>query len=106
MYGIGHAARKNPTGFPAWRAIGLFLGGSTVLAALVCFVFLGTPNEVWWLSDEEKRMAHARIIRNKTGTDLVGGKKFKWDQAKEAILDPVCWFSFFHAFLASVPNGG
>ncbi|KAL7412641.1 major facilitator superfamily domain-containing protein [Mrakia frigida] len=105
MYGIGHKARQNPDGFPAWRAIGLFLGGSTVLAAGVCFVFLGTPKEVWWLTPEEKNMAHARIIRNKTGTDIVGGK-FKWDQVKEALVDPVTWFSFFNALIASIPNGG
>lgn len=77
------------------------------------FVFLGTPKEVWWLTPEEKNMAHARIIRNKTGTvraartekkrrvepdsdsylfsqDIVGGK-FKWDQVKEALVDPVTW---------------
>ncbi|KAL7409820.1 MFS general substrate transporter [Mrakia frigida] len=106
MYGIGSKAAKNPDGFPAWRAIGLFLGGSTVLAAGVCFVFLGTPKEVWWLTEEEKRMASARIVRNKTGSDRVQGQKFKMEQAREALRDPVTWFSFLNVFIASIPNGG
>lgn len=64
MYGIAHAAMRTQK-FAAWRAIGIFLGGSTVIVAVVCYFILGTPSEVSWLTDEEKKMANARIVRNK-----------------------------------------
>ncbi|KAK0099518.1 hypothetical protein ONS96_008356 [Cadophora gregata f. sp. sojae] len=104
MYGIGtHAERYG--GIAAWRCISLFLGAATIVAALVCFVLLGSPKEVRWMSKGEKRMAAARIISNKAGRDVTG-TKWNWDQVVEALKDPVLYFSTLNAFLSSVPNGG
>ncbi|TVY34926.1 putative transporter [Lachnellula occidentalis] len=55
-YGIGQHAEEHG-GLEPWRGISLFLGSSTLVAALVCFALLGSPREVRWMSKEEKRMA-------------------------------------------------
>ena len=57
MYGIGTHAEKYG-GLAAWRCISLFLGASTIVAALVCFLLLGSPKEVRWMNQDEKRMAY------------------------------------------------
>jgi MFS family permease len=57
MYGIGHHAKKYPNGLAAWRSISLFLGALTILLALICFVMLGSPKEVRWLTPEERKIA-------------------------------------------------
>ncbi|GAB7331297.1 hypothetical protein MBLNU13_g02744t2 [Cladosporium sp. NU13] len=105
MYGIGTHAQKNPDSLAPWRAISMFLGTCTVVLALICFALLGSPQEVFWLSKDEKRMAAARILRNKAGRDVTG-KKWKWDQVTEAFKDPQLYFAMVNAFLSSVPNGG
>ncbi|WVQ81400.1 hypothetical protein IAT38_003524 [Cryptococcus sp. DSM 104549] len=105
MYGIAQAANKKEGGFEAWRGIAVFLGGQTLLAAAVAWFMLGTPNEVRWLSKREKVMANARVMRNNAGTDLTGRKTWKWDQVREAFMDPVLYFQFINAFMSSVCNG-
>jgi ACS family allantoate permease-like MFS transporter len=62
MYGIGKHAEDSTSTFAAWRSIALFLGASTVVCAGLCFWLLGTPNEVWWLSKEEKVMANGASL--------------------------------------------
>ncbi|WVR08946.1 hypothetical protein IAU60_006005 [Kwoniella sp. DSM 27419] len=105
MYGIGKAANKHPGGFEAWRGIAVFLGGQTLLAAAVAWFMLGTPNEVRWLTQREKLMACARVMKNNAGTDLTGRKTWRWDQVREAFCDPVLYFQFVNAFMSSVANG-
>ena len=56
-YGIGSHAEANPGGIAPWRCISLFLGSTTIVLALICFVLLGSPKEVIWLNKAEKRMA-------------------------------------------------
>ncbi|EIN14733.1 MFS general substrate transporter [Punctularia strigosozonata HHB-11173 SS5] len=102
-YGIGSHAQKHG-GIEPWRAISLFLGCSTIVCALVCFAILGSPKEVRWLNKEEKRMAAARIVKNKSGRDVTG-TKWNWAQVYEAFLDPQFYFCVINAFLSSVPNG-
>jgi len=102
LYGIAVAAEKHPSSFNAWRGIAIFLGGQTFIASAVAWFMLGTPNEVRWLSKREKIMANVRIMINHTGTDLTGKKTWRWDQVREAFLDPVLYFQFVVAFLSSV----
>ncbi|KAE8454107.1 hypothetical protein EG329_005030 [Mollisiaceae sp. DMI_Dod_QoI] len=103
-YGVGAHAQKHD-GLEPWRAITLFLGSLTLVASIVCFLLLGSPKEVRWMNEEEKRMAAARIVKNKVGRDVTG-VKWNWSQVSEAFMDPVLYFSTANAFLASVPNGG
>lgn len=82
----------------------MFLGACTVTLAIICFAVLGSPGEVIWMNKDEKRMAAARILRNKAGRDVTG-KQWKWPQVAEAFKDPQLYFSTLNAFLSSVPNG-
>ncbi|KAI0155386.1 MFS general substrate transporter [Hypoxylon sp. FL1284] len=105
LYGIGSVQYSRPD-FQAWRYMSYFLGGLTIITGLLCLLFLGTPSEVRWLSPEEKDIANARIINNNTGHDRTGIKKWRWEQARECLIDPCFWFAGINAFLSSVPNGG
>ncbi|KAF5375749.1 hypothetical protein D9757_008969 [Collybiopsis confluens] len=105
-YGIGQSATKNRDGLAAWKGISLFLGGITILLSLFCWFLLGTPREVSWVSKEERRMAQARVVANKTGTDHHRRKEWKKDQILEAFTDPSTWFLFCCVVLAGLPNGG
>ncbi|WPA99955.1 uncharacterized protein RHO25_004575 [Cercospora beticola] len=104
MYGIGSHAEKYG-GLAPWRCISLFLGSCTVVLSVICFLMLGSPKEVKWLSNEERKIAQARIVSNKAGRDVTG-VQWSWPQVAEAFKDPQLWFSMINAFLSSVPNGG
>ncbi|KAI1442407.1 MFS general substrate transporter [Annulohypoxylon stygium] len=103
-YGIGSVTFRNPD-FQAWRYMSFFLGSLTILTGAFCFLFLGTPSEVRWLSAEEKKTAVARVMANNTGHDRTGLKNWKWDQARECLTDPTFWFAGLCALLNAVPNG-
>ncbi|KAJ4489730.1 MFS general substrate transporter [Lentinula edodes] len=106
MYAIGDSAKKHDSGLAAWKGISFFLGGTTILLSFFCWFLLGTPREVAWISKEERRVAQARIVANKTGTDHHSRREWKRDQILEAFLDPSTWFLFCSVVLAGLPNGG
>jgi MFS family permease len=56
LYGIARYVTK-VGGISPWRVISLFLGGLTLVGAVWCWLVLGTPEEVRWLTAEEKDMA-------------------------------------------------
>jgi len=59
------AQHSETSGGPAgWRVINYFLGAMTIFAGGLVFAFIGTPEEVWWLTKEQKVMARARIVSN------------------------------------------
>lgn len=39
---------------------------SVIQQMYTCF---GSPREVWWLSEEDKRIQAARVLANNTGSD-------------------------------------
>ncbi|KAH8885587.1 MFS general substrate transporter [Thozetella sp. PMI_491] len=105
LYGIGSKQYQDPS-FQAWRYMSYFLGSLTIIVGTLCLFLLGTPSEVRWLTPEEKKMANTRILSNNTGHDRTGIKKWRWEQARECLIDPCFWFAGLNAFLSSVPNGG
>lgn len=56
LYGIAQHAEKH-SGIQAWRTVSLFLGSLTIVGAAWSFYTLGTPHEVRWLNEDEKRIA-------------------------------------------------
>lgn len=92
---------QNNGGLAAWRVICLFLGGITVGLGIIFAIVGGTPDEVWWLSAREKRMAKARIVSNATG----GGEShsWKWAQVRECLRDPQYWIAVGLNFFTNVP---
>ncbi|OCF33744.1 hypothetical protein I316_04456 [Kwoniella heveanensis BCC8398] len=102
IYGLAKHAEESggPSG---WRVINWFLGGLTMFSGVLVLIFIGTPQEVWWLNKEQKRMVHARIVGNATG----GGESRAWDwaQAKECVRDPQFYFIIIFGLSAQIPNG-
>jgi hypothetical protein len=87
-----------------WKGISFFLGALTIVLGVLVFFILGTPREVRWLSNDEKRAAIARIVENKTGSDREQRSEFKWDQAFQAFKDPQTYFFFFLTIINALPN--
>jgi hypothetical protein len=63
-----------------WRGISLFLGALTITVGILAYFIIGTPREVRWLSEEEKRAAVLRTMKNKTGSDREKRAEFKREQ--------------------------
>lgn len=61
MYGIaGHVIEYG--GIAPWRTISLFLGSLTIALAVAAIFLLGTPKEVRWLTQRERRMAYVILL--------------------------------------------
>lgn len=105
MYGIGSHAQLNPSSFGPWRFISVFLGSWTIVMSVFSLCILGTPNEVRWLTKEEKRMAAARVVSNQTGSER-RQQNWRWDQVRTTFQDPQTYFFFFTVIVNSLPNGG
>ncbi|KAG7095022.1 hypothetical protein E1B28_005816 [Marasmius oreades] len=105
LYAIGNHALKNG-GLAPWKGISFFLGTITIVLSIFSWFLLGTPREVSWVSPEERRIAQARVVNNRTGTDAHKRREWKRDQIIEAFIDPSTWFLFFSVVLTSLPNGG
>ncbi|KAF9261628.1 MFS general substrate transporter [Marasmius fiardii PR-910] len=105
MYAIGDHAQRDG-GLAPWKGISYFLGAITIVLSIFCWFLLGTPREVSWISEEERRIVRARIVNNRTGTDAQKRRVWKKDQVIEAFLDPSTWFLFCSVVLAALPNGG
>ncbi|KAJ6513057.1 MFS general substrate transporter [Mycena sanguinolenta] len=105
-YGIGRSAQAEPGGLAAWRGMSLFLGAISIIVAVLCFFFLGTPREVFWLSPEEKKIQAARVAHNNTGSDAQKRAEWKWSQVAEAFMDPQLYFFFFVTVSNAIPSGG
>lgn len=56
LYGIARYVTGRG-GIAAWRCISLFLGALTLVGAIWSYFILGAPQEVRWLTEEEKKMA-------------------------------------------------
>ncbi|KAK0434507.1 major facilitator superfamily domain-containing protein [Armillaria borealis] len=82
LYGIGTSEYSGKV-TQAWRYMSYFLGSLTIAVGLLCLT-----------------------LENQSGHDRTGTKAWKWDQARECLVDPCFYFSGLNAFLTSVPNGG
>ncbi|KAH8895550.1 MFS general substrate transporter [Thozetella sp. PMI_491] len=104
-YGIGKYTTEHPGGLSPWKGISFFLGALTIIDAILVFFILGTPREVRWLSEDEKRAAMARVVANQTGSDRNKRSEFKWSQVWETFKDPQTYFFFFVTIINALPNG-
>ncbi|KAK1842642.1 major facilitator superfamily transporter [Colletotrichum chrysophilum] len=105
MYGIGLHAQKDPNGLAAWKGISFFLGSLTIACGILVWFILGTPREVRWLNEEEKKAAIARVVANQTGSDKNKRSEFKWEQVWSTFKDPQTYFFFFVTIINALPNG-
>ncbi|KAJ5800549.1 uncharacterized protein N7518_002617 [Penicillium psychrosexuale] len=100
-FGLGHI---NSSIFAPYQIIFLFFGLVTVGFSAVVLVFMpDSPVSAKFLGEEDKLLSIERQRMNQQGVE---SQEWKWDHAKEAILDPKSWFWFALMFSISVPSGG
>ncbi|KFY72960.1 hypothetical protein V499_06932 [Pseudogymnoascus sp. VKM F-103] len=93
----------NPA-IPHWKLLFLIEGAVTV--AYGVFMFFVLPDSVstaWFLKPEERLIALARTLKNKTG--IMDNGKFRWPQLWEALRDPQTWLLVLYTFCVNLPNG-
>ena len=100
-YGFGHLTHS---ALPKWKYIFLALGGFTVLYGVIMFFVLpDSIADAKWLSQREKVVAVERLRDEKLGIE---NKHWKWEQAKEAVLDKKNWILWLFFIAVNIPNGG
>lgn len=83
------ATLDNKHGLAGWRWLFLIQGVVTVAVAIAAFFLLpNSPKETFWLTPEERQLAHDRIARDTTqkeeGTSV-------WTGLRDACSDYRCW---------------
>lgn len=90
-WAIGHIREDAP--LHRWQYLFLITGSvSMAWSIFVWFMLPGTPMNASFLSDEEKYHTLMRVAQNHTGIE---SREWKWDQVKEAFVDPKTWILFF-----------
>lgn len=90
--------------FPVWKAIFLLCGGLTVIWGVVLYFFL--PDDIMSARQFSLEDKATLIARGKIGRTGILNRQIKWDQIREAFLDPQIWLLFLFTLLNEVINGG
>ncbi|KAJ6594390.1 MFS transporter [Mycena capillaripes] len=99
-FGLGHIHSS----LKPYQIIFLFTGILTIAFSAVVYLILpDSPTTARFLTLEEKILAVERLRANNTGTET---KTWKWEQARECLLDLKTWLWFSMIFLISIPSGG
>lgn len=98
-YGVGHI----DSSIPLWKFPFLICGAmSTAWSVCLWFLLPSNPTEAWFLSQEERVIAIARIKDNQTGVEA---KVFKKEQAIEALKDPKIWLTAIGSGAGNILGG-
>ncbi|KFY11409.1 hypothetical protein V492_04490 [Pseudogymnoascus sp. VKM F-4246] len=89
---------------PHWKLLFVIEGTVTVAyGVLMFFVLPDSVSTAWFLKPEERLIALARTLKNKTG--IMDNGKFQWPQFWEALRDPQTWLLVLYTFCINLPNG-
>lgn len=100
-YGI--SVHEESYALDGWRILFIVVGLMTIVIGIIFFFHIpDTPDQAWFLSDEEKLIIIERIRSNQQG---FGNKHFKKPQLVEALFDINTWLYFFFAIASNIPNG-
>jgi MFS family permease len=78
-------------GLEGWRWLFIIEGAITAVVSFVGFFILpNTPLTTWWLTDEEKNLAHSRMERDKL-SDSNDQLASAWQGLKQACADKRTW---------------
>lgn len=85
-------------GLTGWQWLFVIEGSFTALVAVLGFWLLpNTPDDTFWLNDEERKLIRARIEGDKISDAL--SKSSTWEGLKEAFKDKRTWlFCFMQMF--------
>ncbi|WWC91150.1 uncharacterized protein L201_006091 [Kwoniella dendrophila CBS 6074] len=98
-YGIGHSTSA---AIPTWALIFVVFGCFTAVWGIVILLFLpDTPASAKFLTQDQKIVAIKRVAENRTGTK---NTEFKWNQVREAFLDPKTYFIMLASATSQIPN--
>lgn len=76
-------------GISGWRWLFILQGVVTfVVAIAACFILPDEPLTTWWLTPEEKRLAHDRVARDTVG---ISEDESIWSGFLQAVKDPKVW---------------
>lgn len=104
-FGIGHIRKDHDGGVGPWRWMFIILGIATFLWGFVVFSFLpDSISAAKFLTPDERRWAQDRVVV--AGTGKTEKTAWRWDQARECLVDPKTWFIWSLCLLAQIPNGG
>lgn len=100
-YGFGHLQHS---ALPKWKYIFLALGSFTVLyGSIMFFILPDSIADAKWLNEREKVVAVERLRDEKLGIE---NKHWKWEHAREAVLDKKNWILWLFFIAVNIPNGG
>ena len=109
-----HSLGSKQTALATWKLIFLVPGSMTVVfGAMLLLLLPPTPLSTPVLripyynafSSDERAELDAKVRSNLTGNEREGAP-WRWDQAREAALDPKIWLFFLMATAIYVVNGG
>ncbi|PGH12278.1 hypothetical protein AJ80_06792 [Polytolypa hystricis UAMH7299] len=101
-WAVGHIPASAP--LKIWQYLFLIVGSISLAWSIFVFIALpDSPMNAFFLSEEEKYHAITRLASNKTG---IVNKRWKWQQAREAVIDPKTWLLFLFNISINIPNGG
>lgn len=105
--GIAYGLQVHRTGdhaFPSWKCVYIITGCITILLGFISLIHIpDIPTSAWFLNDKDKLYVVERAKENQQG---FGNHKFKWNQFREAVLDPCTYIFFFYGMSYAIPNGG
>ncbi|UPK94660.1 hypothetical protein LCI18_005595 [Fusarium solani-melongenae] len=98
-YGVGHINSS----IPLWKFPFIICGSISVAWSVVLWFLLpSNPTDAWFLTNEERVIAIARIKDNQNGVE---SKVFKKEQAIEALADPKVWLAAIGAGSGNILGG-
>lgn len=90
-------------GLEGWRWLFILQGIVTfVVAIAACFLLPDEPLTTWWLTPEERQLAHDRVARDTVGLST---NVSPWAGLKEAARDPKVWVFAFMQHMHIATNG-
>ncbi|GJD03147.1 major facilitator superfamily transporter [Colletotrichum higginsianum] len=106
--GVFHGL-EGVSGLAGWRWLFVLQGAVTFAVALVaCYTLPDEPLTTRWLSEAERRLAHARIARDTVGgrpPNGSGSGSSTWAGLREAVVDPRVWVFVYMQHMHLATNG-
>jgi MFS family permease len=92
-------------GIRGWRWIFLIEGSLTIgVGLIVPFLIPDFPEKAKWLSEDDKKFVHARLVADGVITSTEEGDKFSWKLFFSAVFDWKVCAGIIMAWANSVPN--
>lgn len=100
--GIFHGL-DGTAGLAGWKWLFILEGAVTFVIAIIGFFLLPDfPLTTWWLTEEERKLAHDRMELDTVDNK---GETSTWEGFKQAVSDPVVWIFAMMGHFHLASNG-